>query len=70
MAARLVEPGPAPAAGEGARAGSEGLRARAWAAAASVLDPEVPVLTLEDLGVLRGVEIAADGSLEVLLTPT
>lgn len=45
-------------------------RARAWAAAAAVLDPEVPVLTLEDLGVLRGVEVAADGTLEVLLTPT
>jgi ring-1,2-phenylacetyl-CoA epoxidase subunit PaaD len=47
-----------------------GRRARAWAAAAAVLDPEVPVLTLEDLGVLRGVEEAADGTLEVLLTPT
>ena len=33
------------------------LRARAWIAAA-VVDPEIPVLTLEDLGVLRGVEMA------------
>src|SRR5262249_46143882 len=30
--------------------------ARAHRIAAAVLDPEIPVLTLEDLGVLRGVE--------------
>jgi ring-1,2-phenylacetyl-CoA epoxidase subunit PaaD len=37
--------------------------------AASVVDPEIPVLTLEDLGVLRGVE-RRDGRLVVKLTPT
>jgi ring-1,2-phenylacetyl-CoA epoxidase subunit PaaD len=35
-----------------------------------VLDPEVPVLTIEDLGVLRGVEVADDGAVEVAITPT
>ena len=45
------------------------LRDRAWAAAAEVTDPEVPVLTIADLGVLRDVIEAPDG-VEVLITPT
>jgi len=44
--------------------------ARARAAAASVLDPEVPVLTIDDLGVLRDVTLADDGTVEVTITPT
>jgi ring-1,2-phenylacetyl-CoA epoxidase subunit PaaD len=42
---------------------------RALAAAAAVVDPEIPVLTLEDLGVLRGVE-RRQGRIVVKLTPT
>jgi ring-1,2-phenylacetyl-CoA epoxidase subunit PaaD len=34
---------------------------RAWAVAAAVLDPEVPVVTVADLGILRSVEIDAQG---------
>jgi ring-1,2-phenylacetyl-CoA epoxidase subunit PaaD len=49
---------------------ADDVRERAWAAAAAVLDPEVPVLTIADLGVLRGVEVAADGVVEVSITPT
>ncbi len=45
------------------------LRDRAWAAAAEVTDPEVPVLTIADLGVLRDVTETGDG-VEVLITPT
>ena len=45
------------------------LRDRAWAAAAEVTDPEVPVLTIADLGVLRGVSETDDG-VEVQITPT
>ncbi len=45
------------------------LRDRAWAAAAEVCDPEVPVLTIADLGVLRDVTEDA-GGVEVLITPT
>lgn len=42
---------------------------RAWEVAASVLDPEVPVLTIEDLGVLR--EVAVEGErVRVAITPT
>ncbi len=45
------------------------LAQRAWAAAAQVVDPEVPVLTIADLGVLRGVDATGDG-VEVRITPT
>ena len=45
-------------------------RAAAWAAAAAVLDPEVPVLTIEDLGVLREVSVRDDGAVTVTVTPT
>jgi ring-1,2-phenylacetyl-CoA epoxidase subunit PaaD len=43
---------------------------RAWRIAAQVPDPEMPMLTLADLGVLRGVEIGADGTVVARLTPT
>jgi ring-1,2-phenylacetyl-CoA epoxidase subunit PaaD len=49
-------------------AGGEAQR-RAWAAAASVTDPEIPVLTIADLGVLRAVEAEGDKALAVI-TPT
>ena len=38
--------------------------------AGSVPDPEIPVLTLYDLGILRDVQIAPDGTVDVTLTPT
>lgn len=44
--------------------------ARARAAAATVCDPEIPVLTLDDLGVIRRVAIAGDGEIEADITPT
>jgi ring-1,2-phenylacetyl-CoA epoxidase subunit PaaD len=40
-----------------------------WRTAASVLDPEVPVLTIEDLGILRSVESGEEGVV-VTITPT
>ena len=45
------------------------LRQRAWDAAAAVVDPEIPVLTIADLGVLRDVEVGEDG-VTVAITPT
>jgi ring-1,2-phenylacetyl-CoA epoxidase subunit PaaD len=45
------------------------LRQRAWDVAASVVDPEIPVLTIADLGVLRDVTID-EGRVEVTITPT
>ena len=35
-----------------------------------VVDPEIPVLTIADIGMLRDVVEHADGSVEVLITPT
>ena len=49
---------------------ADDLRARARKAAADVCDPEVPVLTIDDLGVLRDVRVSSDGSVEVVITPT
>ncbi|WP_169580908.1 MULTISPECIES: 1,2-phenylacetyl-CoA epoxidase subunit PaaD [Microbacterium] len=43
--------------------------ARAWQVAATVVDPEVPVLTIEDLGVLRDVSVSGD-TVTVTITPT
>lgn len=40
-----------------------------WDAVKWVPDPEVPVLTIEDLGILRGVELV-DGKPVVTITPT
>ncbi|MGH9039439.1 MAG: 1,2-phenylacetyl-CoA epoxidase subunit PaaD [Acidimicrobiia bacterium] len=40
------------------------------AALAEVVDPEIPVLTIEDLGVLRDVAVGDDGRVEVVITPT
>jgi len=55
----------------------------AWALAATVCDPEIPVLTIEDLGILRAVRVlegASDGgapdggagwpAVELTITPT
>ncbi len=46
------------------------LRERAWQAAAEVVDPELPVLTIADLGVLRDVRVSEDSTVEVEITPT
>ena len=42
---------------------------RAWNVAATVTDPEIPVLTIEDLGVLRSARVA-EGQVAITLTPT
>ncbi len=44
-------------------------RQRIWDLAATVVDPEIPVLTIEDLGILRDVEVTSDG-VTVTITPT
>jgi ring-1,2-phenylacetyl-CoA epoxidase subunit PaaD len=45
------------------------LQQRAWDVAAQVVDPEIPVLTIADLGVLRDVAVI-EGHVEVAITPT
>jgi ring-1,2-phenylacetyl-CoA epoxidase subunit PaaD len=41
-----------------------------WQALASVEDPEIPALSIVDLGLIRFIQLRADGSLEVGLAPT
>lgn len=48
---------------------ADGEARRVWEVAATVLDPEVPVLTIEDLGVLRSADLV-DGVARVTITPT
>jgi ring-1,2-phenylacetyl-CoA epoxidase subunit PaaD len=42
---------------------------QAWAVLSTVLDPEVPVLSVVDLGIVRNVG-EQDGALQITLTPT
>jgi ring-1,2-phenylacetyl-CoA epoxidase subunit PaaD len=44
--------------------------AAAWRLLASVEDPEIPALSIVDLGLVRFVEVGRDGDLEVGLSPT
>jgi ring-1,2-phenylacetyl-CoA epoxidase subunit PaaD len=53
-----------------AASGVIGDPARARAVAGSVCDPEIPVISIADLGVLRAVDLRADGTVEVAITPT
>ena len=58
----------------GTAPGRVSARQKAWDVAATVCDPEIPVLTIEDLGILRDVTIVDDGGLVpavvVTITPT
>lgn len=50
-----------------------GAAAQVWDIAATVCDPEIPVLTIEDLGILRDARVDDDAghrSVEVTITPT
>jgi ring-1,2-phenylacetyl-CoA epoxidase subunit PaaD len=52
---------------------TDAASAAVWDLAATVVDPEVPVLTIADLGVLRGASVAASDAGEgalVEITPT
>jgi ring-1,2-phenylacetyl-CoA epoxidase subunit PaaD len=48
---------------------NDALLERARAAAASVTDPELPPLTIDELGILRDVRMDG-GTVEVAITPT
>jgi ring-1,2-phenylacetyl-CoA epoxidase subunit PaaD len=61
----MSEGGTAPAAAD-----SAARLARAWAAAAAVVDPELTFLTVADMGILRDIALSADGAIEVTITPT
>ncbi|MFI5012278.1 MAG: 1,2-phenylacetyl-CoA epoxidase subunit PaaD [Hyphomicrobiales bacterium] len=55
--------------GPATRPNAQELRERAYAALAKVVDPEIPVLTIEDLGILRDLRIDGD-AVEAVITPT
>jgi ring-1,2-phenylacetyl-CoA epoxidase subunit PaaD len=44
--------------------------AQVWAWLAEVSDPEIPVISIVDLGIVRDVRLAADGACDVTITPT
>lgn len=58
----------------GTKAAGATAEQKAWAIAATVCDPEIPVLTIEDLGILRSVRLFDDGGMvpavQVTITPT
>lgn len=59
--------------GVNSMAGSRGqaLRPRAWEVLAGVPDPEIPVLSVLDLGIVRDVTESSDGrAVAVVITPT
>ncbi|MQA40489.1 phenylacetate-CoA oxygenase subunit PaaJ [Rugamonas sp. FT29W] len=41
-----------------------------WAWLGEVSDPEIPVISIVDLGIVRDVQLAADGACTVTITPT
>jgi ring-1,2-phenylacetyl-CoA epoxidase subunit PaaD len=53
-----------------AGAGANRRLALAWTTLASVEDPEIPTLSIVDLGLIRSVKPQPDGRLEVGLSPT
>ena len=42
----------------------------AWKAVGAVPDPEIPVISVVELGIVRDVRVADDGAVEVTVTPT
>ena len=50
--------------------GCEPAEARIWQALRTVMDPEIPVLSVVELGIVRHVRAQADGRIHVGLTPT
>jgi ring-1,2-phenylacetyl-CoA epoxidase subunit PaaD len=66
-------PAPAPAntsANGGAEAEANRRLSLAWTSLAAVEDPEIPTLSIVDLGLIRSVKPQPDGRLEVGLSPT
>ena len=48
----------------------DAVKRAAWQVAAAVPDPEIPVVTVEDLGILRDVEVDGEGHVVATVTPT
>jgi ring-1,2-phenylacetyl-CoA epoxidase subunit PaaD len=47
------------------------LTKEAWAICTTVMDPEIPVLSVTDLGIVRNIEVSSDKkSITITITPT
>ncbi|MCU6496427.1 phenylacetate-CoA oxygenase subunit PaaJ [Rugamonas sp. A1-17] len=55
---------------DGAASAGAPTAAQVWAWLAEVSDPEIPVISIVDLGIVRDVRLAADGACTVTITPT
>ncbi|MBH3310392.1 phenylacetate-CoA oxygenase subunit PaaJ [Pseudomonas mosselii] len=64
-----MRPGELIAGDRGARALRDGDLTQAWAVLAEVMDPEVPVVSVVDLGIVRDLDWRA-GHLHLVVTPT
>ncbi|MDR5814713.1 phenylacetate-CoA oxygenase subunit PaaJ [Caballeronia sp. LZ043] len=53
-----------------ARADMNATIQHAWSVLEAVPDPEIPVVSIRELGILRDVRQGGDGVLEVVITPT
>ena len=49
---------------------SESEQTTLWALLDELTDPEIPVITLREMGILRALRRGADGRVEVVITPT
>lgn len=64
-----MRPGELIASDGGARAGGAADVGRAWQVLGAVMDPEVPVISVVDLGIIRDLDWQ-EGHLHVVVTPT
>jgi len=64
-----MRPGELIASDRGARPGAPADLARAWSVLGEVMDPEVPVVSVVDLGIVRALDWRG-GHLHVVVTPT
>ena len=70
MQTALPSPQPSPAAREREQELAPDLQARLWRLLDTLTDPEIPVVTLREMGILRALREASDGGVEVVITPT
>ena len=48
----------------------QNLKSKIWQALEEVKDPEIPVVSLLEMGIVRGVDVGEDGRVTVTMTPT
>lgn len=66
----MVSPMMSPMVGTAVRPVDSGVRTDVRAVVGAVADPEIPVISIEDLGILREVSVDDTGHVDVTITPT